>query len=148
MDLRELKMALKVKQEELSEMNIRKEMIEKKLATINKDHDNEIIKLKVSWSIRINFSLIVRKIKTILIFFLQRELDDVKEALKKKEKDFEETMDHLQADIDALEMERGDLKEKLKLYSKKPLSELPIEPGMFFSLINILNILQKNVWPF
>jgi hypothetical protein len=43
--------------------------------------------------------------------------------LKRKEKEFEETMDHLQADIDSLESERGELKEKLKNYSKKALIE-------------------------
>lgn len=39
--------------------------------------------------------------------------------MKRKEKEFEETMDHLQADIDSLESERGELKDKLKNYSKK-----------------------------
>lgn len=39
--------------------------------------------------------------------------------MQRKEKEFEETMDHLQADIDSLESERGELKEKLKNYSKK-----------------------------
>lgn len=39
--------------------------------------------------------------------------------MKRKEKEFEETMDHLQADIDSLESERGELKDKLKMYSKK-----------------------------
>lgn len=36
----------------------------------------------------------------------------------RKEKEFEETMDHLQNDIDSLEHERGALREKLKVYSK------------------------------
>ena len=43
--------------------------------------------------------------------------------LKQREKEFEETMDHLQADIDSLESERGELKEKLKNYTKKALIE-------------------------
>lgn len=47
MEIRELKMALKSKQEELSEMCIRKELVEKKLFNINKDRDNEAEKLKV-----------------------------------------------------------------------------------------------------
>jgi dynactin 1 len=50
-------------------------------------------------------------------------LDDAQQILKRKEKEFEETMDHLQADIDSLESERGELKEKLKNYSKKALIE-------------------------
>lgn len=37
----------------------------------------------------------------------------------RKEKEFEETMDHLQQDIDSLETERGALREKLKLYAKR-----------------------------
>lgn len=53
----------------------------------------------------------------------QRKLDDAQQLLKRKEKEFEETMDHLQADIDSLESERGELKEKLKNYSKKALIE-------------------------
>lgn len=53
----------------------------------------------------------------------QRKLDDAQQLLKRKEKEFEETMDHLQADIDSLETERGELKEKLKNYSKKALIE-------------------------
>ena len=36
-----------------------------------------------------------------------------------KEKEFEETMDHLQSDIDSLESERGALREKLKVYGNK-----------------------------
>lgn len=39
--------------------------------------------------------------------------------MKRKETEFEETMDHLQADIDSLESEKGELKDKLKTYSKK-----------------------------
>lgn len=37
----------------------------------------------------------------------------------RKEKEFEETMDHLQNDIDSLESERGALREKLKAYNSK-----------------------------
>lgn len=47
MDIRELKVALKMKQEELSEMLIRKELLEKKLTVINKEHEDEVTKLKV-----------------------------------------------------------------------------------------------------
>ena len=43
--------------------------------------------------------------------------------LKRKEKEFEETMDHLQADIESLENERGELKDKMKAMSKKALIE-------------------------
>ncbi|XP_063233174.1 dynactin subunit 1 isoform X2 [Bacillus rossius redtenbacheri] len=95
-DIKELKLSLKQKQEELSEMTIRKELAEKKLGSLNKDNELTIEKL-------------------------QRKLDDAQQLLRRKEKEFEETMDHLQADIDSLESERGELKEKLKGYSKKAL---------------------------
>lgn len=39
--------------------------------------------------------------------------------MKRKEKEFEETMDQLQNDIDSLESERGELKTKLKETTKK-----------------------------
>ena len=45
---------------------------------------------------------------------LQRKLDDAMAMLKRKEKEFDETLNHFQADIDNLESERGDLKNKLK----------------------------------
>jgi dynactin 1 len=53
----------------------------------------------------------------------QRKFDDCQMILKRKEKEFEETMDHLQADIDSLESERGELKEKMKNISKKAIME-------------------------
>nr|CAD7426657.1 unnamed protein product [Timema monikensis] len=97
-DIKELRVLMKLKQEELSEMTIRKELAEKKFGSVNKDYELGVEKL-------------------------QRKLDDSQQLLKRKEKEFEETMDHLQADIDSLESERGELKEKLKNYSKKVLIE-------------------------
>ncbi|XP_013781002.1 dynactin subunit 1-like isoform X2 [Limulus polyphemus] len=97
-DIIELKKALKIKSEEVSEMHVRKEMAEKKLELASRDSDERVERI-------------------------QRQLDETKMMLKKKEKDFEETLDHLQADIDALETERGELKDKLKMLSKKALLE-------------------------
>ncbi|XP_015930705.2 dynactin subunit 1 [Parasteatoda tepidariorum] len=97
-DILELKKALKIKSDELSEMHVRKEMAEKKLEIATKDGDERVDRI-------------------------QRQLDEAKMLLKKKEKEFEETLDHLQADIDALETERGELKDKIKLISKKTLLE-------------------------
>ncbi|XP_057330614.1 dynactin subunit 1 isoform X2 [Microplitis mediator] len=93
-DIREVKLALREKQEELSEMLLRKELAEKRLA--NQQHDHE---------------LTVEKLK--------RKLEEALNQLKRKEKEFEETMDHLQTDIDSLESEKGQLKEKLKSLGKK-----------------------------
>lgn len=93
-DIKELRKALKEKQEQLSEMTIRKELAEKKLGNVNKDYELTIEKL-------------------------QRKLEEARNNFKKKEKEFEETLDHLQTDIDSLENEKGEMKEKLKLFSKK-----------------------------
>lgn len=97
-DIYELKKMLKIKSDELSEMHVRKEMAEKKLEIATKDSDERVERI-------------------------QRQLDEAKMLLKKKEKEFEETLDHLQADIDALETERGELKDKIKLISKKVILE-------------------------
>lgn len=97
-DLVELKKALKQKMDEFSELHVRKEMVDKKLEVLSKEQDERLEKL-------------------------QRKLDETTLLLRKKEKEFEETMDHLQADIDALELERGELKEKVKTMSKKALFE-------------------------
>jgi hypothetical protein len=44
----ELRIALKLKQEEMSEITIRKELAEKKLGNVNKDYELTIEKLQVS----------------------------------------------------------------------------------------------------
>ncbi|XP_063631995.1 dynactin subunit 1 [Cydia splendana] len=93
-DIKELRKALKAKQEELSEMQIRRELGERKLTSAARDAE-----LKAEQ--------------------LARKLDDANNQLKRKEKEFEETMDHLQQDIDSLESERGALRDKLKLYAKR-----------------------------
>ena len=97
-DIKDLKKLLKVKQEELSEMQIRKDLLEKKLSDSSKDSEMMIEKLN-------------------------RKLEDAQILLKRKEKEFEETMDHLQADIESLENERGEMKERMKAMSKKALIE-------------------------
>lgn len=90
-DIKELRKTIKEKQEQLSEMTIRKELAEKKLGNVNKDYELTIEKL-------------------------QRKLDELQHQYKKKEKEFEDTLDHLQVDIDSLEHEKGEMKEKLKHY--------------------------------
>ncbi|KAK5644921.1 hypothetical protein RI129_006221 [Pyrocoelia pectoralis] len=97
-DIKELRKILKEKQEQLSQMSIRKELAEKKLGNVNKDYELTIEKL-------------------------QRKLEEAHNNYKKKEKEFEETLDHLQNDIDSLESEKGEMKEKLKVFSKKSILE-------------------------
>ncbi|XP_060809126.1 dynactin subunit 1 isoform X2 [Amyelois transitella] len=93
-DVKELRKALKAKQEELSEMQIRRELGERKLSAAARDSELRAEQL-------------------------QRRLEDATNQLKRKEKEYEETMDHLQQDIDSLELERGALRDKLKLYAKR-----------------------------
>ncbi|KAK3739845.1 hypothetical protein QZH41_009088 [Actinostola sp. cb2023] len=50
-----------------------------------------------------------------------RKMEQAQEELRKKEKEFEDTMDQLQIDIDALEKEKTDMKKRLDAYSKKTL---------------------------
>merc|ERR1712013_790463 len=97
-DIKDLKKLLKVKQEELSEMQVRKDLLEKKLSDSSKDSE-------------------------LMIEKLTRKLDDAHNLLKRKEKEFEETMDHLQADIEGLMSERSELKDRVKAMSKKALIE-------------------------
>ncbi|CAG9789716.1 unnamed protein product [Diatraea saccharalis] len=115
-DIKELRKALKAKQEELSEMQIRRELGERKLTAAARDAELRAEQL-------------------------QRRLDDAQNQLKRKEKEFEETMDHLQQDIDSLESERGALRDKLKLYAKRGGShheETPVKvvPGVVAGDVN------------
>jgi dynactin 1 len=79
-------------------MCIRKDIAEKKVEKANKEADERVMRL-------------------------QTELDDLKNSSKRKEKEFEETMNHLQADIEQLESERGELKDKVKTLSKRTVFE-------------------------
>merc|ERR1712029_361479 len=88
----------KMKTEEMGEMQVRKDKAEKRLSDAAKE--SELMREK-----------------------LQRKLDDAHETLKRKEKEFEDTMDHLQKDLDSLENERGELKNKLKETTMKVLLE-------------------------
>ncbi|XP_046576872.1 dynactin subunit 1-like isoform X2 [Haliotis rubra] len=97
-DMKELKKQLRLKQEELSEQQVRVELVEKKLENASKDGDSRVDKI-------------------------QRKLDELNISMKKKEKEFEETMDTLQSDIDTLEQEKLELKDRLKVLSKKTLLE-------------------------
>lgn len=91
--IKEIKRSLKIKGEELSEANVRLSLLEKKLDTSTKDADERVEKI-------------------------QTKLDENIALLKKKEKEFEETMDALQADIDQLEAEKAELKQRINNQSK------------------------------
>jgi hypothetical protein len=65
-----LRIALKLKQEEMSEITIRKELAEKKLGNVNKDYELTIEKLKVSYSVFVLISILTHT-SYFLFFFLQ-----------------------------------------------------------------------------
>uniref|UniRef100_A0A8D2IVX0 Dynactin subunit 1 n=1 Tax=Varanus komodoensis TaxID=61221 RepID=A0A8D2IVX0_VARKO len=97
--IKELKKSLKIKGEELSEANVRLSLLEKKLDSSSKDADDRVEKI-------------------------QTKLDETQALLRKKEKEFEETMDALQADIDQLESEKLELKQRLSSQSKRTIEGL------------------------
>uniref|UniRef100_A0A3P9MFY2 Dynactin subunit 1 n=1 Tax=Oryzias latipes TaxID=8090 RepID=A0A3P9MFY2_ORYLA len=101
--IKELKKSLKIKGEELSEANVRLSLLEKKLDTSTKDADERVEKI-------------------------QTKLDENLALLKKKEKEFEETMDALQADIDQLEAEKAELKLRITNQSKMTIEGLRAPP--------------------
>ncbi|KAM3857819.1 dynactin subunit 1-like [Diretmus argenteus] len=102
--IKELKKSLKIKGEELSEANVRLSLLEKKLDTSTKDADERVEKI-------------------------QTKLDETLALLKKKEKEFEETMDALQADIDQLEAEKAELKQRISNQSKMTIENLRSPPA-------------------
>ncbi|XP_063039650.1 dynactin subunit 1 [Engraulis encrasicolus] len=102
--IKELKKSLKIKGEELSEASVRLSLLEKKLDSSSKDADER-----------------VEKIQTML--------DETLAVLKKKEKEFEETMDALQADIDQLESEKAELKLRMNSQSKMTIEGLRGSPN-------------------
>ncbi|XP_022522938.2 dynactin subunit 1a isoform X3 [Astyanax mexicanus] len=102
--IKELKKSLKIKGEELSEANVRLSLLEKKLDTSTKDADERVEKI-------------------------QTKLDETLTLLKKKEKEFEETMDALQADIDQLEAEKAELKQRLNNQSRMTIEGLRGPPA-------------------
>ncbi|XP_077157499.1 dynactin subunit 1 isoform X4 [Paroedura picta] len=102
--IKELKKSLKIKGEELSEANVRLSLLEKKLDSASKDADDRVEKI-------------------------QARLTETQALLKKKEKEFEETMDALQADIDQLESEKMELKQRLNSQSKRTIEGLRGAPA-------------------
>ncbi|XP_041368819.1 dynactin subunit 1-like isoform X2 [Gigantopelta aegis] len=94
----DLKKQLKLKQEEISEQQVRISLLERKFENATRGSNEQVDKMK-------------------------RKLDDAMIQFKKKEKELEDTLDVLQGDIDVLEREKLELKERLKVLSKKTLLE-------------------------
>ncbi|KAK2572218.1 Dynactin subunit 1 [Acropora cervicornis] len=92
----DLKKNMKLKNEELSQANIRIGLLEKRLENINKEADARVDAAN-------------------------RKMEQLSEDIQRKEREFEETMDALQTDIDNLEREKVEMKKRLDSYSKKTL---------------------------
>ncbi|XP_063689009.1 dynactin subunit 1-like isoform X4 [Bolinopsis microptera] len=90
----ELKKMVKIKGEEVSQQAVRADMLEKRLENARRDGDGKLDTLK-------------------------SELSEAKKTISDKDRQFEETMDHLQEDIEALESEKTTLKTKLEQASKR-----------------------------
>ncbi|XP_075711603.1 dynactin subunit 1 isoform X2 [Rhinoderma darwinii] len=102
--IKEVKKSLKIKGEELSEANVRLSLLEKKLDSASKEADDRVEKI-------------------------QTKQEETQTVLKKKEKEFEETMDALQADIDQLESEKAELRQRLNNQSKRTIEGLRGSPS-------------------
>nr|KAF6328980.1 hypothetical protein mPipKuh1_008299 [Pipistrellus kuhlii] len=113
--IKELKKSLKIKGEELSEANVRLSLLEKKLDSAAKDADERIEKV-------------------------QTRLEETQALLRKKEKDFEETMDALQADIDQLEAEKAELKQRLNSQSKRTIEGLVKDSPLLLQQISAMRL--------
>ncbi|KAL5270670.1 hypothetical protein ACHWQZ_G001387 [Mnemiopsis leidyi] len=90
----ELKKMVKIKGEEVSQQAVRADMLEKRLENARRDGDGKLDAMK-------------------------QELADAKKTIVDKDRQFEETMDHLQEDIESLEAEKTALKTKLEQASKR-----------------------------
>uniref|UniRef100_A0A915JGZ7 Dynactin subunit 1 n=1 Tax=Romanomermis culicivorax TaxID=13658 RepID=A0A915JGZ7_ROMCU len=108
-EVKDLKMALRSKAEEISEMRVRKEMAESRLHTTGKEGDERIVRL-------------------------QRQVEEMAADHKKKEAENDKIMDSLQKEIEALEKENDDLKDRYKLLTKKSLLQGISAHGAFDAL--------------
>uniref|UniRef100_A0A3P9NMI2 Dynactin subunit 1 n=1 Tax=Poecilia reticulata TaxID=8081 RepID=A0A3P9NMI2_POERE len=97
--IKELKKSLKIKGEELSEANIRLSLLEKKLDSSSKDADERVEKIQTR----------LDEAQTLGLQLCHRV---------PLCREFEETMDALQADIDQLESEKTELKQRINSQSK------------------------------
>lgn len=127
-EIRQLKLASKMKQSELSEMQIRKDLAEKRVSVLQANTVNtEELQRKCDAAMAA-----LKRCEEILMLFLFFCLHIF--LPRSKEKVFEESMDHLQKDIESLESERGALREKLKGYGNKKGGDLKASTafGIYF----------------
>lgn len=92
--IQDLRNSLKTKAGEIGEAKIRIGMLERKVEKSGKVEEEQLSRLRL-------------------------ENDNLKEELKKKEREYDETLDALQGDIDTLEYERSELKQRLLAQAKR-----------------------------
>ncbi|CAH8545445.1 unnamed protein product [Dicrocoelium dendriticum] len=97
-ELRELQLSLKTKVSELSEMSVRVSLAEKRLENAGKGSEEKVSRL-------------------------EQRLEQLEAQQKRKDSEHEHAIDALQSDIEVLEQEKAELREKLKSLSKKALFE-------------------------
>ncbi|XP_039262421.2 dynactin subunit 1-like [Styela clava] len=97
--IQELRKSLKLKSAEMGETKIRIGMLERKLEKSGKFGEEQVSRL-------------------------QQENDNMKEELKKKDREYDETLDTLQHDIDTLEYEKSELKQRLIAQSKRSYADV------------------------
>lgn len=119
-DIRQLKVDLKLKVQELSEMQYRKDLAEKKVSVLQQDFEKNAEKLQrqrdeiaeqLRQYVKVSICRFLCLFRIIHVSFRTNAF--------RKEKEYEEGMNHLQKDIDSLESERHHLRENLKAHSVK-----------------------------
>lgn len=97
-EIRELQLSLKTKVSELSEMSVRVSLAEKRLDNVGKGSEEKVSRL-------------------------EQRVEQLESQQKRKDSEHEQAIDALQSDVEVLEQEKAELKEKLKSLSKKALFE-------------------------
>lgn len=145
-DIRQLKIDAKLKLQELSEMQCRKDLAEKKVSVLQQEFEKTTEKLQ-----RERDDITDQLRVLVFLRFVRWRLGDnvsccfypqmifvvvvVGGGHFRKEREFEEGMNHLQKDIDSLENERINLREHLKTYStKKGDTKQPVTFGIDYFL--------------
>jgi len=99
----QLKKNMKIKNDDIQEAKLRSAMFEKKLTKAGEERNEKVT-------------------------FLQQKLDSLTEVRKKKDKEYDETFDSMQNDIDQLECEKSDLKDRLQIAKRNVFTELGMKP--------------------
>lgn len=109
-EIKDLKMNLRIRTEEISEMKVRRDMAESKLQSTGKEGDERILRF-------------------------QKQIEEAANDAKKKESEFDKVMDTYQKDLENLERENIDLKDQLQLLTKRSLLQGISAHGVYGSAV-------------